>query len=47
MNSKDKRLRDETVRSCRAVVRLVSGREGGEGEETMGRVGRRERGSRE
>lgn len=29
MNSKDKRLRDETVRSCRAVVRLVCGREGG------------------
>lgn len=29
MNSKDKRLRDETVRSYRAVVRLVSGKEGG------------------
>lgn len=29
MSSKDKRLRDETVRSCRAVVRLVSGKEGG------------------
>lgn len=45
MNSKDKRLRDETVRSCRAVVRSVSGREGGK--ERMERVGRRERGSRE
>lgn len=32
MNSKYKRLRDETVRSCRAVVKLVSGREGGEKE---------------
>lgn len=32
MNSKDKRLRDETVRSCRAVVGLVSGRERKNGE---------------
>lgn len=44
MNSKDKRLRDETVRSCCAAVRSVSGREGGGGGRKNGES--REKGER-